>query len=67
MIALARKFRDELLVIKYLEHIAFIDASFDAIKEPVVNSAVGHTESDLKSHKRVAFLFSSWLPSLKEC
>ena len=66
MIALARKFRDELLVIKYLEHIAFIDASFDAIKEPVVNSSVGHTESDLKSH-RVAFLCSSWLPFLKEC
>ena len=67
MIALARKFRDDLPVIKYLEYIAFIDASFCTIKEPVVNSSVGHTESDLKSHKRVAFLCSSWLPFLKEC
>src|SRR5712671_5199589 len=55
MIALARIFRDELLVIKYLEHIAFIDERFCTIKKPVVNSAIGHTESDLKSHKRVAF------------
>ena len=67
MIALARKFCDDLLVIKYLEHIAFINEGFCAIKEPVVNSAVGHTESDLKSHKRGAFLCSSWLPFLEEC
>jgi hypothetical protein len=58
MIALARKFRDELLVIKYLEHIAFIDEGLCAIKEPVENSAIGHMESNAKSH-RVSFLFSS--------
>ena len=50
MIALARIFRDELLVIKYLEHIAFIDEGFCVIKDPVENSAIGHTESDTKFH-----------------